>query len=159
MTFSSLNDIIKSTHAIDAKGGRLPIGIPGRLQIGMHGRLRRYPHAEIMGSGESVSAVARRHGLSPQQLFGWRRQLQASPTALSDAEELQFVPAVLDVAPSSSSVRPSSSVRRQRKMPRHPVEPGAGMIEVEIDGVTVRVGRGADAKTVTAVLRALKATA
>ena len=45
MTFSSPNDIIKSTHAIDAKGGRLPIGIPGRLQIGMHGRLRRYPHA------------------------------------------------------------------------------------------------------------------
>ena len=41
-------------------------------------------------------------------------------------------------------------------MPRRQVEPGAGMIEVEIDGVTVRVGRGADAKTVTAVLRALK---
>ena len=103
--------------------------------------------AEIVASGESVSAVARRHGLSPQQLFGWRRELQASQTALSPAEELQFVPAVLDVAP---------SVRRQRKMPRRQVEPGPGMIEVEIDGVTVRVGRGADAKTVTAVLRALK---
>jgi transposase len=106
--------------------------------------------AEIVASGESVSAVARRHGLSPQQLFGWRRELQASQT---QAEELQFVPAVLDVAPSSPLVR------RQRKMPRRQVEPGAGMIEVEIDGVTVRVGRGADAKTVTAVLRALKATA
>ena len=88
--------------------------------------------------------------MSPQQLFGWRRGLQASQTALSHAEELQFVPAVLDVATSSPSVR------RQRKMPRRQVEPGAGMIEVEIDGVTVRVGRGADAKTVTAVLRALK---
>jgi hypothetical protein len=44
LTFSSLNDIIKSTHAIDAKGGRLPIGKPGRLRVGMHGRLRRYPH-------------------------------------------------------------------------------------------------------------------
>jgi transposase len=33
------------------------------------------------------------------------------------------------------------------------------MIEVEIDGVTVRVGRGADAKTLIAVLRALKAGA
>ena len=106
--------------------------------------------AEIVASGESVSAVARRHGLSPQQLFGWRRELQASQT---QAEELQFVPAVLDVAQSSPLVR------RQRKMPRRQVEPGAGMIEVEIDGVTVRVGRGADAKTVTAVLRALKATA
>lgn len=61
--------------------------------------------AEIVASGESVSAVARRHGLSPQQLFGWRRELQASQTALSHAEELQFVPAVLDVAPSSPLVR------------------------------------------------------
>jgi transposase len=33
------------------------------------------------------------------------------------------------------------------------------MIEVEIDGVTIRVGRGADAKTLIAVLRALKAGA
>jgi len=108
--------------------------------------------AEIVASGDSVSAVARRHGLSPQQLFGWRRELQASQTALS--HELQFVPAVLDDA--SSSSRP---VRRQRRMPRRQVEPGAGMIEVEIDGMTVRVGHGADAKTVTAVLRALKAGA
>jgi transposase len=105
---------------------------------------------EIAVSGESVSAVARRHGLSPQQLFGWRRELRASQTALSPAEELKFVPAVLDVAPSSPSVR------RQRRIPRRQVEPGAGMIEIEIDGVTVRVGHGADAKTVTAVLRALK---
>jgi transposase len=29
--------------------------------------------AETYGSGETVSAVARRHGLTPQQLFGWRR--------------------------------------------------------------------------------------
>ena len=34
--------------------------------------------AEIVASGESVCAVARRHGLSPQQLFGWRRQLRGS---------------------------------------------------------------------------------
>jgi transposase len=31
------------------------------------------------------------------------------------------------------------------------------VIEVAIDGVTVRVGRGADAKTIAAVIRALKA--
>ena len=109
--------------------------------------------AEIVASGEFVSAVARRHGLSPQQLFGWRRELQTSQIALSQAEALQFVPAVLDVAPSSPTVG------RQRRMPRRQVEPGAGMIEVEIDGVTVRVGHGADATIVTAVLRALKAGA
>ena len=105
--------------------------------------------AEIVARGDSVSAVARRHGLSPQQLFGWRRELQASQTAPEHTEELQFVPAVLAAAS-------SSPVRRLRRTPRHQAEPGAGMIEVEIDGVIVRVGHGADAKTVTAVLRALK---
>jgi transposase len=109
--------------------------------------------AEIVASGESVSAVARRHGLSPQQLFGWRRELQVSQAGLSHAEELQFVPAVLEAAPSSPPIG------RQRRMLRRPVEAGAGMIEVEIEGVTVRVGRGADVQTVTAVLRALKAGA
>jgi transposase len=66
---------------------------------------------------------------------------------------LPFVPAVVDVASSASAVR------RQRKAPQCKAEPGAGTIEVEIDGVTVRVGRGADVKTVRAVLRALKAGA
>ena len=107
--------------------------------------------AEIKASGDSVSGVARRHGLSPQQLFGWRRELQGSQTALSPTEEQQFVPAILDVAPSSPAVR------RRPRMPRHQVDPGAGMIEVEINGVMVRVGHGADARIVTAVLRALKA--
>jgi transposase len=37
--------------------------------------------AEIVTSGDSVSGVARRHGLSPQQLFGWRRQLRESQAA------------------------------------------------------------------------------
>jgi transposase len=32
------------------------------------------------------------------------------------------------------------------------------VIELEIDGIAMQVGRGADAKTVAAVIRALKAT-
>jgi transposase len=106
--------------------------------------------AEIATSGDSVCAVARRHGLSPQQLFGWRRQLRESEAGGSEADGLQFVPAVVDAG---------SSPVPQRRMPRGKVEASAGTIEVEIDGVTVRVGRGADAKTLMAVLRALKAGA
>jgi transposase len=109
--------------------------------------------AEIVTSGDSVSGVARRHGLSPQQLFGWRRQVREAQAVLSEAEGLQFVPAIVD-GPSSSPL-----VRRHRKAHRCKDETGAGIIEIEIDGVTVRVGRGADAKTVRAVLRALKAGA
>jgi transposase len=83
--------------------------------------------AEIGTSGDSVCAVARRHGLSPQQLFGWRRQLRESEAGRSGADGLQFVPAVVDVG---------SSPVRQRRAARGKVETSAGAIEVEIDGVT-----------------------
>jgi transposase len=106
--------------------------------------------AEIVTSGDSVSGVARRHGLSPQQLFGWRRQLRDSEAERSEAAGLQFVPAVVDAG---------SSPVPQRRAPRCKAEASAGTIEVEINGVTVRVGRGADVKAVRAVLRALKAGA
>jgi transposase len=39
------------------------------------------------------------------------------------------------------------------------VDRNSRSIEVEIEGVTVRIGYGADAKTIAAVLRALKASA
>ena len=106
--------------------------------------------AEIATSGDSVCAVARRHGLSPQQLFSWRRQLRESEAGGSEADGLRFVPAVVDAG--------SSAVPQQRTR-RCKAAASAGTIEVEIGGVTVRVGRGADAKTLMAVLRALKAGA
>ena len=106
--------------------------------------------AETLNEGESVSAVARRHGLSPQQLFGWRRQARQS-AAEAENTVPQFVPAVIEAA-SLARVVP----RQRQKRSRH-VDQISGLIEVEIAGVTVRVGRGADAKTVAAVVRALKA--
>jgi transposase len=107
--------------------------------------------AEIETSSDSVCAVARRHGLSPQQLFGWRRQLRETAAQHSEAEELQFVPAVVD------AVAPAPAPRRRRAA-RCKSEPDAGMIEVEIDGVTIRVGRGADANMIAAIVQALKAS-
>jgi len=53
---------------------------------------------------------------------------------------------------------PESTVRRQRKRTRQ-VDRTSGSIEVEIDGVTVRIVRGAEPKMVAAVLRALKPAA
>ena len=54
--------------------------------------------AEIESSGDSVSGVARRHGLSPQQLFGWRRQVREAQAVISKDNEVRFVPAVVDAA-------------------------------------------------------------
>ena len=110
---------------------------------------------KIEASGDSVSAVARRHGLSPQQLFGWRRQVkEAEARAVVSRDKLQFVPAVIDAAPSDTAGHLQRKTRRQ-----HRDEPSAGTIEVAIDGVTVRIGAGAPADTIVAVLRALKAGA
>ena len=50
---------------------------------------------------------------------------------------------------------PERTVRRRG--PMRQADRTSGNIEIEIDGVIVRVGRGAAAKTVAAVLRALKA--
>ena len=106
--------------------------------------------AETLREGETVCAVARRHGLSPQQLFGWRRQVRQLAAGAENVAP-QFVPAVVEAAPPTAVV-----AQQRRKRPRQ-VDQISGLIEVEIAGVTVRVGRGADAKTVAAVVRALKA--
>ena len=107
--------------------------------------------AEIVTSGDSVCAVARRYGLSPQQLFGWRRQLREFAAGHSEAEEVQFVPAVVAATPKSPALR------RERKASRRESKPDVAMIEVEVDGATIRIGRGADADMVAAIVQALKA--
>ena len=56
----------------------------------------------LMKTRPGLSPRLRRGGEdSPQQLFGWRRQLRESEAAGSDAEELQFVPAIVDVGSSA----------------------------------------------------------
>lgn len=107
--------------------------------------------AESLTGGESVCAVARRHGLSPQQLFGWRRQARQPLEATAGEDARLFVPAVVDAPLLARAHR-----RRVRKRARR-ADGVSGIIELEIDGVMVRVGHGAEAKTVAAVIRALKA--
>jgi hypothetical protein len=44
----------------------------------------------------------------------------------------------------------------ERKPPRCKSRSDVGMIEIEVDGVTIRVGRGADATMIAAIVQALK---
>lgn len=124
------------------------------------GRRRRFSEddkvrivEETLAPGAVVSEIARRHGLTPQQLFGWRRQARQATSADADREVPRFVPAVVDQPGQARRVRRRARGRRRGS------EPGSGIIEVEIEGMTIRVGRGAEPKTVAAVLRALKDTA
>jgi transposase len=107
--------------------------------------------AESYDVGETVCAVARRYSLSPQQLFTWRR-LARKQVASAQQESPAFVPAVV-TSPTSETPAKGPPKPRKRKAARD-----AGVIELEIDGVAMRVRRGADAMTVAAVIRALKAT-
>jgi transposase len=98
--------------------------------------------AETLDSGAVVSVIARRHGLTPQQLFAWRREARKRTARSADLLP-GFVPAVVDL--------PEPLTGKQS-----PRRTAAAAIELEIGGVTVRVGHGARASTVAAVIRALK---
>ena len=103
--------------------------------------------AESYGAGETVCAVARRHGLTPQQLFAWRRLARRSGSVLP----AMFVPAVqetIEPGPPAAAPPPRRARRRSK----------VDGIELEIAGVAVRVGADAKPRAIEAVIRALRAT-
>ena len=112
--------------------------------------------AECYSGRDGVSAVARRHGLDPSQVYAWRRdlrkRLEAEGVILPSAEPeaVAFVPAVIE----PSAVPDPAPTRRPRRRRRT----AAAAVELEIDGVAVKIGRGADAGVIAAVIEALKAT-
>lgn len=82
---------------------------------------------ESLTGEESVCAVTRRHGLSPRQLFGWRRQLRQDAEG-GELQAPQFVPAVIE-APAIE--RPRKRVKSRSR--RHGGDT-VSIIEAEIDG-------------------------
>lgn len=124
-------------------------GAGGRRHWSMDDKARIV--AETLEPNAIISDVARRYGLRPQQVFAWRREARKQ-AASAQQESPAFVPAVVTAPPPEPTpTRPAQP--RKRKASRD-----AGVIELEIDGIAMRVGRGADAKTVAVVIRALKAT-
>src|SRR3954470_15481970 len=118
------------------------------------GRRRNWPAdekaaivAESYAPGRTVCGVARRHGLTPAQLFTWRRLARRSRSSVKLPPAL-FVTAVVEASPGPPP--PASQPQRAR-------QPGPVMgIEVETDGVVVRIGSGASPQAIAAVIRALK---
>ncbi len=98
----------------------------------------------------SVGDVADRYGLAKTQLFTWRREARAKPAPLAGPGPLAFAPVIIEPTAAPVAASPKRPRRRARRG-------GDGGIELEIGGVAMRVERGADAKTVAAVIRALKA--
>jgi transposase len=69
--------------------------------------------AESYESGESVSAVARRHGLTPAQLFGWRRAARRQAEDGPGENASAFAPVIVEAAlPSAAAPRAAAGPRR-----------------------------------------------
>ena len=100
--------------------------------------------AESYETGHTVSAVARRHGLTPQQLFGWRRVAQRRAEGESG---VAFAPVMVE------SSRPGPTVAGGLARPSG----GVPMMEIVIGAATIRVWPGSDVGTLHAVLRAVLA--
>jgi transposase len=68
------------------------------------------------------------------------------------ADDPPFVPAVVD------ATVPAVAVGHERKAAQRQAKPDVGGIEIEAEGVTIRVGRGADVAMIAAIVHALKAS-
>ena len=123
---------------------------------------------ESLIPGANVSEVARRNGLSPQQLFAWRREARA---LFRDEDDV-------DVASPATTLRPSRQDTRTRlpepsdEAPAFiplmitpasppaagcpPSPPRAGMIEIMVGDMVVRILGEIETATLVTVLRAVR---
>ena len=110
--------------------------------------------AESLAEGAVVSDVARRHGLSPQQLFGWRARLRDAVrgTAPSSDAAPAFVPAILEAEPAC----PTALALPAAAVGIGTVGSDPASIEIAFGGVIVRVRGEADPRALTTVLKALR---
>ena len=120
----------RSFHVIEVVADRLE-GAPRRVRREWSEAFKTQIVAETLMPGANVSAIARRTGISPSQLFGWRRQ-----------------------AVHNGTVRPTDALDGPR-----PVEgdtAAASMIEIIIDGVVVRAGAGVLDEHLRRVIRVVR---
>jgi transposase len=117
---------------------RVGVGRRRRWSVEAKGRIV----AESYEPGAVVSEVARRHDMSPQHLFGWRKAARAGLLTLPADEAPMFVPVVMET-------RDDGAVAAAAK--------GLGAITIEIAGAVVRAERGTDPGWLRDVLLAVKA--
>jgi transposase len=133
----------RPTHLVDSSEPRGRVDI----QVGP-GRRRRWSDeakgrivAESFAPGAIVSDVARRHDISPQHLFAWRKAARGGVLSLPAEAAPLFVPVVTELRGEGGMRGPDSP----------------SVIIIEIGGAVVRVARGADPAWLRDVLRAVKA--
>ena len=117
---------------------RVGVGRRRRWSVATKGRIV----AESYAPGAVVSEVARRHDMSPQHLFGWRKAARAGQLTLPADEVPMFVPIVRETR--DDGVAAAAANRSEA-------------ISIEIAGAVVGVERGVDLGWLRDVLRTVKA--
>jgi transposase len=132
-------------HIVDASKPRGRVDI----QVGA-GRRRRWSDevkgrivAESYAPGGVVSEVARRHGISPQHLFAWRKAARAGLLSRPAEEAQLFIPVVTEMRPAGTAVEAATR--------------SSTTITIEIGGAVVRAASGVDPVWLRDVLRAVRA--
>jgi transposase len=92
-----------------------------------------------------VSEVARRHGVTPQQLFTWRREARRKA---AEIEAPPFVPTIVEARTVATAA--------VGDLENETVAARAHVVELDIDGSSVWIWRRAEASMVTAIIGALK---
>jgi transposase len=112
--------------------------------------------AETLQADATVTEVARRWHVCPQQVWGWRRAARAGnlslPSDIAIAAEPTFVPIITE----HTAVTPASSIKAASKPARAAV---ASSIEIALAGAVVRVAADTDGALLVEVLRAVRASA
>lgn len=141
----------------DAKAGFRRIEVltgPGRRRRWSDAEKARIV-AETLRAGATVTEVARRWAICPQQVWGWRRQAREGQLALTtDGEMAAFVPIV--------TTEPSADTEQTRAVPVGQAAQRtrlAPCIEIRLAGAVMRVPVETEGTLLTEVLRAIRASA
>jgi transposase len=145
------------------------------------GRRRRWSSAdkarivmESLNPGANVSEVARRNGLSPQQLFAWRREARAlfnegidtaptdqaahvpAPQPRRKAGQQALLPEIGEAAPVFVPVAITAPAPSSPSAPSQPPAADPGTIEIAIGDAVVRIIGQVETSRLLAVLRAVR---
>jgi transposase len=99
-----------------------------------------------LAPGAVVSEIARAHGVTPQQHFGWRSEARRRVAEANEAPS--FVRAIVET--------PGAGLSSAEQIKTEAVSARPHNIELDIEGTSVWIWRGADPTMVTSIIGAVK---
>jgi transposase len=145
---------MRRKRTADANGAGWSSGFVGRLEVRADRSGRRNWPAEVKGRivreslapGATVSGVARRHGLLPQQLTRWRRLARQGRLALPEAPETA----------GADSAGAFAALVVAEDPPPEPATAAEGSIELVVGPVVVRLPATTPAVRIAEIAAALE---